>query len=77
MRFFNWIEKHSVREVARMLDTESNTVFNWTSRKATPKALVMQRLVKLGQGAFDYDDIINDTKSPTEKRKPLYGVSND
>lgn len=62
MKFFNWIEATSPREVARLLGTESPTVYAWLRGAATPSALTMQKLVKLGKGSFDYDDIINDTK---------------
>ena len=74
MRFFNWIEKQGVREVARMVGTESNTVWGWTSRKASPRAVVMQRLVELGKGEFDFNDIINDTKTPAQKKRAMYGA---
>jgi hypothetical protein len=36
---------------------------------ATPKALIMQQLVAFGEGAFDYEDIINETKSAQKKTR--------
>jgi hypothetical protein len=63
MKFKKWIkDQGGPRAIARLLETESPTVYAWLSGAATPNALTMQKLVKLGRGAFDYDDIINDTK---------------
>jgi hypothetical protein len=66
MKFKKWVAAQGgARAVARLLGTESPTVYAWLSGQSTPKALTMQQLVKLGKGAFDYDDIISETKGKT------------
>lgn len=70
MRFFSWIDRvGGPRAVARLLNTESPTVRAWMRGDATPKALIMQQLVAFGEGAFDYEDIINETKSAQKKTR--------
>ena len=62
-RFTAWIEAQGgATQLAARLNIETNTVHNWLYGKTTPKALVMQALVKMGNEAFSYDDIINETK---------------
>jgi hypothetical protein len=63
MRFNKWIKKQGgPRAVAQLLGTESPTVRAWMRKSATPRAVVMQQLVKMGKGAFSYEDIISETK---------------
>ncbi len=69
MRFTNWIKAQGGSTcVAAKLGVEAPTVNHWIWGNATPKALVMQKLVKMGRGAFDYDDIINETKKKRRKQ---------
>lgn len=68
-RFRNWIKASGGPiMVGRMIGVESPTVKEWLNGRASPKALRMQELVRLGKGAFSYDDIINETKR-IESRK--------
>ena len=62
-------ESGGPRRVAKMIDSESPRIRAWLRREAAPKAVIMQELVKLGNGAFDYDDIINETKGTVRERK--------
>lgn len=63
MKFKKWIQDQGgPRAVGRLLGVESPTIYAWMRGGSTPKALVMQKLVELGRGAFSYDDIINETK---------------
>jgi hypothetical protein len=63
MKFKKWVEDQGgPTQVAAKLGIESMTVNHWLCGRTSPKVLVMQRLVKIGRGAFDYDDIINETK---------------
>lgn len=67
MKFKKWVQAQGgARAVARLLGTESPTVYAWLQGHATPKALTMQQLIRLGKGAFTYDDIINETKGATK-----------
>lgn len=67
-RFFSWIEEQGgAKAVARMLDTESPTVNSWLRKKARPRDETKQILVRLGKGAFDLNDIINETKPQRKK----------
>lgn len=62
-RFQIWIEREGgPRVVARLLGTESPTVRSWLAGISSPKALTMQKIVRLAKGAVSYDDIINETK---------------
>lgn len=70
MKFLKWIEKQGgAHAVARMINTESPTVKRWLNGLTTPRAVVMVDLVKLGRGAFSFEDIILDTKFQKTKRK--------
>lgn len=63
MKFKKWIRAQGGSKVlARRLGFESPTINHWINGTSTPKALVMQKLVRMGKGAFNYDDIINETK---------------
>lgn len=67
-RFFNWIESQGgAKAVGRMLNTESPTVNSWLKKKARPRDETKQKLVVLGRGAFDLNDIINETKPQRKK----------
>lgn len=70
MKFRNWIKTQGGPvPVARSLGTESPTVYAWLSGVSTPSAVTMQRLVKMGKGAFDYGDIINETCKAKRQRR--------
>jgi hypothetical protein len=63
MKFRKWVEAQGgTTKLGAALGVVSQTVEHWLNGTSTPKALMMQRLVKLGRGAFSYDDIINETK---------------
>lgn len=63
MKFKKWIEAQGgPRVVAQKLGVESPTVNHWLKSHCTPKATVMVKLVKLGRGAFTFEDIILETK---------------
>lgn len=65
MKLRKWIESQGgARKVAQILGTESPTIYAWLRGDSTPKVLVMQKIVKLANGALTYDDIINETKNP-------------
>lgn len=70
MKFINWIDAQGgPTPLAAKLGIDSMTVRHWILGNATPKALVMQRLVKMGKGAFGYDDIINVTSKKIRGKK--------
>lgn len=70
MRFLKWIEAQGgPHAVARMIETESPTVKLWMNGKTTPRAIIMVKLVKLGRGAFDFEDIIRETKFKKPKTR--------
>ena len=63
MKFKKWIElQGGPKALARKLGTESPTVYAWLRGAASPKALTMQKIVKMSRGALSYDDIIDATK---------------
>lgn len=65
MKFKKWIEAQGgPRVLALKLGVESPTVNHWLKSRATPKALVMLKLMKLGKGAFTFEDMIQETKKP-------------
>lgn len=70
MGFLKWIENEGgAKGVARMINTESPTVCAWLTGIATPRASLMVKLVKLGRGAFSFEDIITETATLKAKRK--------
>lgn len=61
-RFEKWItDSGGPRAVARMLRTESPTIYGWLRGAATPRAKTMQQIVRLSKGQVSFDDIINET----------------
>jgi transcriptional regulator with XRE-family HTH domain len=64
MKFHRWIESQGgPKEVARLLGTESPTVYAWLRGAASPKVLTIQKLIKLSKGKLTFYDIVNATKS--------------
>jgi hypothetical protein len=62
MKFKRWVASQGgATQVAALLGLETPTVNHWLWGNSTPRPRVMQKLVKLGKGAFSYDDIINET----------------
>lgn len=63
MKFKKWVKAQGgPRKVAQKLGIATPVVNHWLWGNATPKVLMLQKLVKIGKGAFDYDDVINETK---------------
>ena len=63
MKFRKWVDRQGgPTQLGAKLGVVANTVDAWLMGKSTPKALLMQKLVRMGRGAFDFDDIINETK---------------
>lgn len=63
MNFIKWIETQGgPRVVARKLGYESPAVHAWIKGVSSPKALAMQKIVRMSKGKVSYDDIINATK---------------
>lgn len=70
MKFKQWIEgQGGFTPLAARLGVDSMTVRHWVNGKATPKSLLMQKLVRMGKGSFDYDDIINETSKKVRGKK--------
>lgn len=62
MKFKKWIaDQGGPRKVGKLLKVSYMTVHLWLKSETTPKAAHMLKLVQLGNGAFDYEDIINET----------------
>lgn len=73
-RFFQWIEDQGgVNVLAEKLGVAHSTVSSWVNKKTTPKAIVMQKIVKMAKGVVTYDDIINETKGTTVERRRASG----
>lgn len=69
MKFKKWVNSQGgATAVAARLGLSSMAVTQWLSGKSTPKAVLMQKLVKMGRGAFDFNDIIGETKRGKIKR---------
>lgn len=70
MKFKKWVEDQGgATQIAAKLGLETPVVNHWLWGNSTPRALTMQKLVRLGKGAFDYDDIINETTKDRRVRK--------
>lgn len=71
-KFRDWITSQGgVVAVAHSLKIGRHTVYAWLDGRASPKALMMQKIVRLSKGAVSYDDIINETKKqPAVKTAP-------
>lgn len=54
-----WIEAHTAPRIAKVLKLNASTVYYWMSGARAPSPKLMQKLVKMGKGAFSYNDIIN------------------
>lgn len=68
MKFFNWIwENGGPVGLSRKLKCSRYTIYAWLDTRATPNSKAMKRLVKMGNGKFGYDDIINETKRGSRK----------
>ena len=62
-----WIkEKGGSAAVGRLLGLDAPRVRTWVRRGATPRPLIMQRLVKLSKGVLTLDEIINSTCKPVK-----------
>lgn len=63
MKFKKWVEDQGgPTQVAAKLGIEAMTVHHWLCGRTTPKAVTMQKLVRMGRGAFDFNDLIDETK---------------
>ncbi len=64
MKFKKWVlAQGGPKAVGRLLNVNQFTVYAWFRQQTTPRAKLMQKLVKLGKGKFTYADIIIETKS--------------
>ena len=62
MKFRNWVESQGgAKAVGKLLGISRPRVNHWLYRNNAPKLVILQKLVKLGKGAFDYDDVIKET----------------
>jgi len=69
MKFREWIDTQGgPPAVAKLLGVDVYRVRTWVRSEATPKALLMQKIVKIAKGAVSYDDIITGT-TRNRKRK--------
>lgn len=69
MKFKNWvIAQGGSTRLAAKLGLSSMAVQHWLNGTTTPRASSMQKLVKMGKGAFNSDDIINETKKQGVRR---------
>lgn len=70
MKFRNWVQAQGgPKTLGRRLRINKFTIYAWLNRGTTPGTRLMQKLVSMGNGAFDYVDIINETKNAFESRK--------
>ena len=60
MNFATWIHANGgVKGVSRKLNLDVPRVQTWVDKKACPRPLIMQKLVRMSKGKLSYDDIIN------------------
>lgn len=70
MKFQNWVTAQGgPKPLGRRLRINKFTIYAWFKRGTTPGARMMQKLVELGNGAFDYADIIHETKKKVGGRR--------
>lgn len=63
MRFRTWIASNGgPKGVSQLLKINKYTVYAWLNRGITPHANHMIKLIHLGKGAFDFADIVHETK---------------
>lgn len=66
MKFKKWVQAQGGSiAISKMLGISRPRVNHWLYGNNGPKAVLLQKLVQLGKGAFNYDDVINET---TKKR---------
>ena len=58
--FMKWLHAEGVKNVARLLGTESPTVKAWLYKGCCPRSDTMVKLVELGKGAFTLEDIVKE-----------------
>lgn len=62
-RFERWIKSCGGHEkVARILDVSTNAVYKWTERRATPRVVMMQKIVLITKGHLTLVDLVRDTQ---------------
>lgn len=57
--FKNWIYKMGHLNVAVKIGTTERNVWWWSSGITMPKAIHMQKIVRISQGEVTYEDIID------------------
>lgn len=73
MKFRKWIETQGGPiKVGRLVGLNKYTIYAWLYRGISPTAKNMIKLVKLGKGAFDYEDIVLETQN---KRGPSHDTT--
>ncbi len=68
-KFIKWIHQAGGVEVlSRKVGVTQTCVKNWARGTVTPSTAVAVRLVRMGRGAFDHNDIVRETYRPLPKR---------
>ena len=68
MTFFNWIKANGGKAAtAELLGVSLQSIDHWLAGRSTPKALIMQRIVKVSNKQVSYDAIINETTKNRRK----------
>jgi hypothetical protein len=63
MKFKNWvISQGGPKAVGRLLKVNQFTVYAWFRAQCLPRPRHIKKLVKLGNGAFSFEDILNETQ---------------
>lgn len=73
MKFRNWVREQKPKVLAPKLGLDRSAIYLWLTRNSMPRPLTMQQLVKLGEGAFDYNDIIEDTRPDSIEARGIRG----
>ncbi len=60
-KFREWVLTETTERVAKNLNKHPRAIYYWLTSRASPTAKYLEKLVKLGKGAFSYQDIIDCT----------------
>lgn len=64
MKFRKWVKAQGgPKGLGLAMGISQFTIYKWFQRGSTPEAQLMIELVKRGRGAFDYKDIVFETKN--------------
>lgn len=69
-KFLGWVEKQGgPGPLARRLKITHHSIRSWLRGEASPNTSMSVKLVALGDGAFDHNDIVADTYRPDIRRR--------